>query len=67
MVVGWGRNSYLGPVEVSSSCVSGLMQGHRVGLRFYLVVSDLDENEDFMYKSVGTKMLMQISSFIFSI
>ena len=38
-----------------------------MGLRFYLVVSDLDENEDFMYKSVGTKMLMQISSFVFSI
>ena len=27
VVVGWGRNSYLGPVEVSSLCVSGLMQG----------------------------------------
>ena len=39
-----------------------------MGLRFHLVeVSDLDENEDFMYKSVGVKMLMQISSFVFSI
>ena len=38
-----------------------------MGLRFHLVVSDLDENEDFMYKSVGAKMVMQISSFVFSI
>ena len=38
-----------------------------MGLRFHLVVSDLDENEDFMYKSVGANILMQISSFVFSI
>ena len=39
-----------------------------VSLRFYLVLSDVDPgNEDFMCKSVGAKMLVQISSFVLTI
>ena len=32
-----------------------------MNLRFHLVVSDVDGNEDFMCKSVGAKMWVQIT------
>ena len=39
-----------------------------MSLRFHLVVSDVDPgNEDFMSKSVGAKMWVQISPFVLSI
>ena len=38
-----------------------------MSLRFHIVVSDVDGNENFMCKSVGAKMWVQISSFVLSI
>ena len=38
-----------------------------MSLRFHLVVSDVDGNEDFMCKSMGAKMWVQISSFVLSV
>ena len=38
-----------------------------MSLRFHLVVSDVDENEDFMCKSVGARTWVQISSFVLSV
>ena len=38
-----------------------------MSLRFHLVVSDVDGKEDFMCKSMGAKMWVQISSFVLSV
>ena len=38
-----------------------------MSLRFHLVVSDVDGNEDLMCKSMGAKMWVQISSFVLSV
>ena len=39
-----------------------------MSLRFHLVVSDVDPgNKDFMSKTVGAKIWVQISSFVLSI
>ena len=68
MVVGWGKKSYSGPAKISSLCVPGLIRGLgcKVSLRFHVVVSDVDPgNQYFMCKSVGAKMWVHISFFVF--